>query len=114
MPKHGLSIFKQNALPSYLCIINACWNDANAGRKTGVFATHVRAESLNPLDVISQATVNIMCSSGLPISPSHITVVQADKVVCSWMVGRDFLDDDLWDRVEELMERVNSKRTLAV
>jgi hypothetical protein len=114
MPKHGLSIFKQSAIPAYLCIINASWKDANSGYNMGVFAAYVRSESLDPIEVIAQATVDIMRSSGLPIAPSHITVVQADKVVRSWMVGRDFVDDDLWERVSTLIERANPRRALAV
>lgn len=110
---------KREERPKYLCIINATWIDpSSSSSKDGVFAVNVTTEQLNMIEVIAVATIEVMKSANLAVAPRHISIVKDDKVVCSWMAGQDFREEDLWDRIEAILGRnksqdLRSRRILA-
>lgn len=97
----------------YLCIVTASWPSGEGDSKTGVFAQHVSTERLDALNIVSTVTVDIMRSSGLPISPVHVVVIKNDQVVANFMPERDYVSSDLWDLLERTISAAGSQKLLA-
>lgn len=87
----------------YLCIVTASAPSSDEQSIIRVFAYHAEFSELEPVSCVSRLVYEIMKSSGLPVAPVNVVVVKNDKIVKSWMPDRDYVNDDMWDTVENLI-----------